>query len=73
MPRTSLLVLLLFLCAVPALSQDIPYTPGLDTSVMDRSADPCADFFQFSCGNWLKKNPIPPDQVSWSTYSKMAD
>ena len=47
--------------------------PALDVTSMDRSVDPCADFFAYSCGGWLKKNPIPPDQSSWNTYSKMQD
>jgi endothelin-converting enzyme/putative endopeptidase len=40
---------------------------------MDRTVDPCVDFFQYSCGGWIKSNPIPPDQSSWDTYSKMQD
>ena len=47
--------------------------PVLDVSSMDRSVDPCVDFFQYSCGGWIKKNPIPADQSSWDTYSKMQD
>jgi len=47
--------------------------PALDVTAMDRSVDPCVDFFAYSCGGWLKKNPIPPDQSSWNTYSKMQD
>jgi len=39
---------------------------------MDRSVDPCTDFFRYSCGDWLKKNPIPPDQASWDVYSKLS-
>jgi endothelin-converting enzyme/putative endopeptidase len=31
------------------------------------------DFFEYSCGGWIKRNPIPPDQSSWDTYSKMQD
>ena len=38
---------------------------------MDRTADPCVDFYQYSCGGWQKKNPIPPDQTSWSVYGKL--
>ena len=47
--------------------------PVLDVSSMDTTADPCVDFFQYSCGGWNKKNPIPPDQPSWSVYGKLAD
>jgi putative endopeptidase len=38
---------------------------------MDRSIDPCVDLYHYSCGGWQKKNPIPPDQTSWSVYGKL--
>jgi putative endopeptidase len=47
--------------------------PALDVTSMDRSIDPCTDFFAYSCGGWIKRNPIPPDQSTWDTYSKMQD
>jgi putative endopeptidase len=47
--------------------------PVLDVTSMDTSVDPCVDFFTYSCGTWIKKNPIPPDQTSWSVYSKLED
>ena len=49
----------------------MPYTPSLDVSAMDKSADPCVDFYQYSCGGWQKNNPIPPDQTSWEVYGKL--
>ncbi|HZD32415.1 MAG TPA: M13 family peptidase, partial [Candidatus Angelobacter sp.] len=49
----------------------LPYTPSLDISAMDRTVDPCVDFYQYSCGGWQKSNPIPPDQTSWSVYGKL--
>ncbi|PYX92636.1 MAG: M13 family peptidase, partial [Acidobacteria bacterium] len=49
----------------------LPYSPSLDVKSMDKSADPCVDFYQYSCGGWKKSNPIPPDQVGWSVYGKL--
>ena len=67
-------LLLAFVSAWLAAQQSSPaHEPALDTTSMDRAADPCSDFFQYSCGGWIKKNPIPPDQSSWDTYSKMQD
>lgn len=40
---------------------------------MDRSVDPCTDFYRYSCGTWIKKNPIPPDQSRWDVYAKLAE
>ena len=49
----------------------LPYTPSLDVNSMDKTADPCVDFYQYSCGGWKKNNPIPPDQARWSVYGKL--
>ena len=38
---------------------------------MDRSVDPCTNFYQYSCGGWLKRNPIPADQARWEVYGKL--
>src|SRR6266852_4396375 len=54
-----------------AASPALPYTPSLDATAMDRAVDPCVDFYQYSCGSWQKKNPIPPDQTSWGVYGKL--
>ena len=69
---------ILFFLVVPVLlAQDrplasLPYTPSLETKFLDRSADPCVDFYQFSCGNWNKLNPIPADQARWDVYAKLS-
>jgi putative endopeptidase len=69
----------ILLMATTALSQSapaktpeaLPYSPSLDVSSIDRSVDPCVDLYHYSCGGWQKKNPIPPDQTSWSVYGKL--
>ena len=50
----------------------IPYSPSLDLTSLDRTTDPCVDFYKFTCGGWQKNNPIPADQANWSVYSKLA-
>ena len=50
-----------------------PYTPVLDVSSMDKTVDPCVDFFTYSCGGWLKNNPIPADQAAWDSYGKLQE
>jgi hypothetical protein len=51
----------------------MPYSPSLDVTSLDRSVDPCTDFYKFSCGGWQKNNPIPADQASWSVYAKLGN
>ena len=49
----------------------VPYEPSLNLADMDPTANPCEDFYKYTCGGWQKRNPIPADQSSWSVYSKL--
>jgi putative endopeptidase len=55
--------------AVEALKRPLP--PVLDPAAIDQSADPCVDFYQYSCGAWLKATPIPPDEQIWWRASEL--
>lgn len=61
--------------AAPAIgSGDEISTPKLehfDPNLVDNSLHPCDDFYKYSCSKWLAANPIPADQVYWTTGSNL--
>jgi putative endopeptidase len=53
---------------VPA---DAPKLRVFDPSLIDKSVDPCENFYRYSCNGWLKRNPLPADQTSYDRYTEL--
>jgi putative endopeptidase len=46
---------------------------GLQLDALDKAADACTDFYQFACGGWIAKNPVPPDRASWGRFEELQE
>jgi endothelin-converting enzyme/putative endopeptidase len=81
--RSTLLAAILTagLVVAPAFCQTIPSasaatgtSPELrvfDPSLIDRSVDPCENFYRYSCNGWFKRNPLPADQASYGRFTEL--
>ena len=72
--RFYCILILSLLLSGSSFSQSDPSTKpasGFSIDNIDKTLDPCVDFFQYACGNWLKKAEIPADLPRWGSFAEL--
>jgi putative endopeptidase len=54
-------------------SEPAQHKAGFSIDNIDKSVDPCMDFYQYACGNWIKKTQIPPDRPDMDSFGEVEE
>ena len=66
-------VLTVSLMLVPALfSQQKAADVRFSVDMLDKSIDPCNNFYAYACSKWMAQNPIPSDRSAWGRFNELA-
>ena len=38
---------------------------------LNPAMNPCDDFYEFACGGWIRRRPIPDDQASITEFGRL--
>ncbi|XP_004926376.1 neprilysin-4 [Bombyx mori] len=70
---TTVLVLTDYKNPKPCLSEACVNTASRVLEALNKDVDPCHDFYEFACGGWIKKNPVPEWATSWDQLAKLRE
>jgi endothelin-converting enzyme/putative endopeptidase len=59
--------------ASPATAQAAHELRVFDPSLIDKTVDPCENFYRFSCNGWFQHNPLPADQAAYGRFTELAE
>lgn len=48
-------------------------TTGIDLANLDTTARPGTDFYQYACGGWMKRNPMPAEYSQYGSFTILAE
>jgi predicted metalloendopeptidase len=74
--RSLTIFIVVFMCLGCALAQGPSQpvqTPGFDINALDRSVDPCVNFYKFACGSWMTNNPLPADKSRYGRFDELQE
>ncbi|XP_052751264.1 neprilysin-4-like [Galleria mellonella] len=70
---TTVLVLTEYKTPRPCVSEECVGTASRILQALNKDMDPCKDFYEYACGGWIKKNPVPDWATSWDQLARLRE